>query len=131
MLVTEPLGEAPRLDGRTRLARRAKQLVQAFSGELAGDLSPAKAMQIRRAAELAAIAEHARTRRMAGDATISLDDIVRLDSAARRAVRDLDLPAPGARPAESLEAYLARTAQDSDEARGNEASGCSRRNQVP
>jgi hypothetical protein len=104
-------GEAPcRLDGRTRMARRIKQLTKAYLAALAGP-SPVQVAQIKRAAEMTALAEQARAKRMAGDESVSWDDVVRLDSAARRAVRDLKLPAkPEAR--ESMTEYLARTARE-------------------
>jgi hypothetical protein len=103
-------GEASCLDGRTRLARRVKQLTKAYLAALPGPASPVQVAQVRRAAEMTALAEHARSKRMAGD-EVSWDDVVRLDSAARRAVRDLKLPAePEVR--ESMTEYLARTARE-------------------
>jgi hypothetical protein len=66
---------------------------------------------IARAAEMTALAEQARAKRMADDTSVSWDDVVRLDSAARRAIRDLNLPAePEVR--ESMADYLARTASE-------------------
>jgi hypothetical protein len=105
-----------RLDGRTKLARRTKQLERAFIAELGGDLSDARLAAVRRAADLLSIAEQVRSRWMAGDLGVSTTDIVRVEGTARRALIDLNLPlASGVRPAESLEQYLARTDSDGDD----------------
>jgi hypothetical protein len=105
-----------RLDRRTKLARRAKQLEKAFTTELGGDLSDARLAAVNRASDLLAIAWEVRQRWMAGDKAITTTDIVRVEGTARRALVDLDLPASsGVRPAESLEQYLARTSSDGDD----------------
>lgn len=103
------------LDGRSRLARRAKQLAMAFEAELGGTLSDAQMVATRRAAEMTAIAEETRSRWLAGDWKTTGTDVVRIDGAARRAILDLGLPAANVRPAETLEQYLARTAIDTDD----------------
>jgi hypothetical protein len=104
------------LDGRTKLARRAKQLEKAFTTELGGDLSDARLAAVRRASDLLAIAWSVRERWMAGDPAISTTDIVRMEGTARRALVDLDLPATsGVRPGESLDDILAMAAIDDDE----------------
>lgn len=77
------------LDGRTVAARRAAELAQALAAELGTDISGVMRTRIEGAAALTAIAEDAQARRLAGDLSVSLDDIVRATSAARRAVRDL------------------------------------------
>ena len=105
-----------RLDGRTKLARRAKRLEKAFIEELGGDLSDARLAAVKRAADLLSIAERVRERWMAGDLSLGTTDLVRMEGTARRALVDLNLPlASGVRPAESLEQYLARTASDGDD----------------
>ncbi len=78
------------LDGRTVAARRAAALAETFAAEL-GELTPAQRIRVETAAALTAIAEDAQTRRLGGDTSITLDDLVRATSAARRAVRDLGL----------------------------------------
>jgi hypothetical protein len=78
------------LDRRTAAAERAIALAEAFAAEL-GDLTPMQRIRVETAAALSAIAEDAQTRRLAGDSSITLDDLVRAVSAARRAVRDLGI----------------------------------------
>jgi hypothetical protein len=79
------------LDGRTKAARRAAELAQALAAELGTDISDVMRTRIESAAALTAIAEDCQTRRLAGDGSVTLDDLVRATSAARRAVRDLGL----------------------------------------
>jgi hypothetical protein len=57
-----------------------------------------------------AIAEDTRARRLAGDPSVTLDDLVRVDSAARRAVRDLGIRPNVAPPGPTLTEYLAELA---------------------
>jgi hypothetical protein len=80
------------LDGRTNAARRAAALAKTFAAEFGGKVTAAQLVRIECAAMLSAVAEDAGTRRLAGDPTITLDDLVRATSAARRSVRDLNLP---------------------------------------
>jgi hypothetical protein len=83
------------LDGRTIAARRARELAAAFQVELGGTVSATQRFAIGRAAALVALAEDAKARRLAGDDGVSLNDIVRLDGAAARAVKGLGIkPAP-------------------------------------
>jgi hypothetical protein len=79
------------LDQRTRAATRARKLAAEFEAELGGDLTTAMHIAIERAAALTVVAEDARARRLAGDLTITLDDLVRTDRAAAAAVRALGL----------------------------------------
>ena len=94
---------------RTTAARRAAALAETFATEL-GELTPAQRVRVETAAMLSAIAEDAQTRRLAGDDGISLDDIVRATSAARRAVRYLGLDRKRAPAPIDMDEYLARTA---------------------
>jgi hypothetical protein len=90
------------LDGRTRRARRRRELIAAYSSALGGDaaLTEGQLTDIRRAAELTALSEASRARAMqegaGGPGEVSA--LVRLESASARAVRSLNLPAPGAAP---------------------------------
>jgi len=79
------------LDGRTRAARRARELAKAFEDEIGGTISASQRLAIERAAALVALSEDAKARRLAGDRDISLDDVVRVDGAAQRAVKALAL----------------------------------------
>jgi hypothetical protein len=94
------------LDGRTVAARRAASLTAAFTQELGGELSVSQAAAVERAAMLVTIAQDARARRLASDESISLEDLVRVDAAADRAVRRLGFKA--AQPKrQNLREYLA------------------------
>jgi hypothetical protein len=95
------------LDMRTAAGKRAAELAATFTVALGGRLSPEQTLAVSRAAALLALSEDATTRRLGGDMAISLDDVVRLTSAARRAERDLGLDR-GRQPATpTLEEYLA------------------------
>jgi hypothetical protein len=96
-----------RVDGRRPTARRARKLAAAYAAQIGGQLSPAQHAAVLRAAELVALAEHCRARRLSSDPAVSFDDVVRTDSAARRALRDLGLKSPGAaKPGPNLAEYL-------------------------
>jgi hypothetical protein len=98
------------LDGRTNAAKRATALAEAFRAEL-GDLTPMQRIRVETAAALSAIAEDAQTRRLAGDTSVTLDDLVRAVSAARRAVRDLGIDDRKHEPPTRTFAELAAQAQ--------------------
>ena len=99
------------LDGRTRRARRRRELIAAYSSALGGDaaLTEGQRIDIRKAAELVALAEDCRALALqegpAGAGAISA--LVRLESASARAVRVLRLPAPGAAPVQTFADFLA------------------------
>jgi hypothetical protein len=85
------------LDGRTLVARRRRELIAVYTAALGGaeSLSEGQRIDIRKAAELTALAEQARARAMregitgAGD----LADMVKLENAAARAVKALGIKA--------------------------------------
>jgi hypothetical protein len=102
------------LDQRTRAATRARKLAAEFEAELGGNVTTAMHIAIERAAALTVVAEDARPRRLAGDLTITLDDLVRTDRAAAAAVRALGLDRgrkPSDPPALDLQSYLAQAAR--------------------
>ncbi len=98
------------LDGRTIAAKRAAALAETFAAEL-GELTPALRIRVETAAALSAIAEDCQTRRLTGDRSVSLDDLIRATSAARRAVRDLGFR-PGMPTVPSLAEHLAKRAAE-------------------
>lgn len=101
------------LDGRTRAAKRARELAAGFEAELGGVLTAGQRLAVERAAQLVALAEDARARRLGGDMTVTLEDLVRIDNSASRAVRQLGIQSAAAAPAPppSLRDYVAaRTA---------------------
>ena len=91
------------LDGRTRAARRVKELLVSF---LPPDCrNTATIAQARRAAELVAATETLRQRLLAGHGDVDLDALIRLEGEARRAVRALS---PGTILRENAAAALRR-----------------------
>lgn len=99
-----PLGK---LDGRTRPAKRAKAHKARLLAALGGTATPAQALAVDRAAMLLALAEESRARRLAGDSSVTLDDVIRLDGAVRRCLRDLGL-ADDAKSARRPRSFLER-----------------------
>jgi hypothetical protein len=96
-----------RLDGRSRVGKRAIELVRAFERELGGNLSEGQRLAVTRAATMAAIAEDARTRRANGDRAVNLTDLVRLDRVSALAIRQLGIGAKREPdPARALEDHL-------------------------
>jgi hypothetical protein len=97
------------LDARSELGRRVRDLAHAYAELLGGwaALSDTMAANVRRAAELVALAENARADALRNGNTDALG-LVRLEGAANRAVRALQLDRkkrePGAAP--SLSEYL-------------------------
>ncbi len=79
------------LDGRTIASKRARELVAAFAAELGSEITATQRLAIERAAALVALAEDSKARRLSGDQSISLDDVVRVDGASLRAVKALGL----------------------------------------
>jgi hypothetical protein len=77
------------LDGRTRSARFARDLIELYRRQRGGKFSKLQKVAAERAAMLGALATDAKARCLAGGASISLEDCVRLDGAWRRAERDL------------------------------------------
>jgi hypothetical protein len=91
------------LDGRTRNGRRVKTLTAIYASALGPNLSAVQASDVARAARLMALSEDLQLRRLNGDEAIDVDALVRADSTARRAVRDLGLqPAREAEAARSV-----------------------------
>jgi hypothetical protein len=100
------------LDGRTLAAKRARELADGFEAELGGSVTPTMRLAIERAAALVALSEDAKARRLAGDTGVSLEDIVRTDNAAARAVKALGKPAAAIPAPPTPAEYLARRAAE-------------------
>ena len=113
------------LDGRTAAAKRARSLAAALADELGGAITASQGAAVERAATLVALAEDVRSRRLAGDVkSVSLEDLVRVDAAADRALRRLGLKRTEAPPTmtirDVLEAeHAARMAREEAEAAGD------------
>lgn len=101
-----------RIDRRTRTARRAaeieRDLIKAMGGP--AEMTPVLKANVLRAAELMAIAEHARaTALRSGGTVVDLEALTKVESTADRALRRLPVKA-GGKPASArndLAAYLA------------------------
>jgi hypothetical protein len=115
--VDKPPSRGGTLDGRTLAARRLRELIDIYTAALGGaaSLSDGQRLDIRKAAELTALAEQARARAMREGASGAgeLTAMVRLEGMAARAVRALDIK-PGANRSktESLAEYAARKAAE-------------------
>ena len=95
------------IDGRTRSGRRARELARQFERALGNDLTDGQRLAIARAATLTAIAEDRRTRALAGEPVL-LDDLVRIENLASRAVKALGLDRKREPTAQlDLKSYLA------------------------
>jgi len=79
------------LDGRYRGAKRAKRIARELIAALGPSITPIQKQAAERAAMFCAIAEDLAARRLRGEA-VSLDEVIRLEGAARRAVERLGLP---------------------------------------
>ena len=84
-----------KIDQRSRLGKRIRELTTLFAGALGGDQSPFRKLKIEQAAQLSAIAELARGDHMRGRPT---GDLVRLERAAASAVRAMGDLEPKPRP---------------------------------
>jgi hypothetical protein len=99
------------LDGRTLVARRRRELIEIYTIAMGGpaSLGPGQKIDVRKAAELTALAEAARARAMREGATGAgeLTAMVRLEGMAARAVRALNIKPQTAQPKPSLADYVA------------------------
>jgi hypothetical protein len=88
-----------RKPNQTRAGRHRQRMAADFVAALGGAdrVNPLQLEDIHRAADLVVLAKTARGELAAGKT--SIDDVVKLENAADRAVRRLNLPAAGAAPA--------------------------------
>lgn len=116
-LADRPPSRGGVIDARSSVGRRRRELIQIFTTALGGPsaLTGGQQIDIRKAAELTALAEQARAKAMqegtggAGD----LSAMVRLESTAARAVRALNIkPVAGTSKTPSLAEYAARKAAE-------------------
>lgn len=73
----------PDADGRTRIARRFRALIEAFTADMGGKLSNADIALVRQAAAMTVRAEQAQAALLNGQ-TVDDDQLVRLSNAATR-----------------------------------------------
>ncbi len=104
-------------DGRSVLMRRRRDvfatLIEALGGEAA--VSAATMLSVRRAADAISLAEEYRARALRGEQVV-LDDLVRLENAASRAVKALGIKRERADPAPTLAEIIARHNAEAREA---------------
>jgi hypothetical protein len=95
------------VSGRTALGRRIRDLADTYAHALGGwaSLGDMLALNVKKASELVAIAELARADALR-DGNIDPLHLVRLDGAANRAVRALQLDVPRTQSGATLAAYL-------------------------
>jgi hypothetical protein len=92
----------------TRAGRLRKEMIAAYVDALGGSarVNPIQLQDVARCVDLVMLAQTARAELAAGRTTIN--DLVKLEGAADRAVRRLNLPAPGsAAPVQSITEYWA------------------------
>lgn len=120
-----PSPSAPQLDGRTSIARRQRALANAFIVALGGldRVSAVQMANVKRAAELIALAEATRARLMRADATGAgeLTALIRLEGTASRAQRALGIKLGTSEPMPTLAEHLAKRAARALERRSSEA----------
>lgn len=106
--------------GRTPAGRRRRDLVTAFVDALGGadKVTPVQLMDIRRAAELTALAEETRAKALCeGTGSVDLASLVRLEGAASRAVRALGVKSgPAATKVPTIQEWLAERTSRAAEA---------------
>jgi len=96
-----------RFDGRSRTARRVKELAAGYIAQLGGgDVDAATLAAVKKAAELVVVAEKLRGRALRGE-SIDLSEMVKVQGVADRAVRALGIK-PGKPVLPSLAEHLAR-----------------------
>ena len=77
-----------RLDGRSSIAIRGRQLVAELEGQVCGKITPLRRQAIERAALMMLLAEDLAARRLKGE-PIPLDECLRAEGVARRSVAAL------------------------------------------
>lgn len=109
-VTTVPEGAPDRpsaLDGRSAMAKRIKALASEYRLALGNPSDPLVRRAINEAAELAIAAEDIRQRHLAGDRTVTADDLIRASNCADRARRSLRLGNGPVKPPRPLRERLA------------------------
>jgi hypothetical protein len=101
------LWTAQHVDGRTRGAKRARAIAAELEHSFGGEVTKVQRHAIERAAMWCAIAEDLAARRLAGQ-LIPLDDVLRAEGVAKRALRSLGVRIESAAPKTSRGLELAR-----------------------
>jgi hypothetical protein len=96
-----------KFDRRSRIGRRSDALFKSFTQQLGSNVPPELAVKVVAACELTALAESYRAAFVRGEATVPLDDLVRLERLAHAAVRSLRLDRRDVTQTPTLSDYLA------------------------
>jgi hypothetical protein len=88
---------AYRKPNQTRAGRLRKEMIAAYVSALGGSdrVNPIQLQDVARCVDLILLAQTARAELAAGKIRTTINDVVKLEGAADRAVRRLNLPAPG------------------------------------
>jgi hypothetical protein len=103
----------PKIDRRSRVGRRVKELQATFIAALEAqgrEMTAVLSLNVQRASEALAMAEDARQRFLRGEGSVRLDAIATVERLAERAVAKLRLADAEKPRAPSLLAYLAQKA---------------------
>jgi hypothetical protein len=98
-----------RLDHRTRVGRRARELREYYVAALVmvgREMTVELTAAVSRASELCALVEDMRAKALRGT-EINADDLVRMQRLADTSVRRLNLPSAASKPVPTLQEYLA------------------------
>jgi hypothetical protein len=87
-----------RLDGRSSIAIRARQLIAELEGHICGEITPLRRQSIERAALMSVLAADLAARRLNGEA-IPLDAVLKAEGVAKRAVKAVLAERPSPSPA--------------------------------
>jgi hypothetical protein len=104
-----------RVDGRSRIARRVKELVADYTVRLGGNVGAAALAEIMRAAESVVIAEELRAKALRGE-PVDMAELNKANGVAARSVKALGIKSKASGPTVSARDYLAAAAADEGEA---------------
>jgi hypothetical protein len=110
---------AGHLDGRTRASKRARAIAAELEAGFGAAITGVQRQAVQRAAVLSVLAEDLVMRRLAGQ-PVSLDDLLRVEGVAKRAIRAVLAECPVA-PAGARGLELARRRWSEAEARAEKA----------
>jgi hypothetical protein len=113
---------AGRANGNTREGRRLRDLFRSYLGALGNPCDPATQAAVLSAAELTVAAEAARARLLADGRGADIDQVVRLENLAARALKRLAIkPSAGPKPPSLAEHLANRAAERAGASSGNAA----------
>lgn len=90
-----------RLDGRTRRARRVREIANTLLKALGREPNAIERMGVVHASAVSALLEDMQARALRGDQSVTPEQLTKISNIARRAVAQLNLPAAGSRAREN------------------------------